>query len=139
MATIHRYLTDHPGQMTRILNLNERFIFFQLSPPQSGDIIPTGSLGYPLTTGRSVAMDAGYYPPGILGILTGRLPHFAKDGKVSWQPFSRLVTHQDSGAAIKGPHRLDLYMGSGQGAGQAAGIMKERGSFAILTPNLSLR
>lgn len=139
LATISDYLVRHPDQRQRILNLNERYIFFRLSDSGSGTTLPSGSLGYPLTPERSVALDATHYPPAILGMLTGIRPHFNKSANVSWQPFSRLVTNQDSGAAIKGPHRLDLYMGSGEQAGQAAGLMKEKGSFAILIPNLSLR
>ncbi|MDA3786429.1 MAG: 3D domain-containing protein, partial [Deltaproteobacteria bacterium] len=87
----------------------------------------------------SVAMDDSHYPPGIMGILTSRRPFFDKEGRLSWQPFGRLVTHQDSGAAIKGRHRLDLYMGSGPQNGQAAGLMKEEGNFVMLIPNLSFQ
>jgi membrane-bound lytic murein transglycosylase A len=139
LASIQAYLTAHPEQKQRILHSNQRYIFFRLSDPESADIVPSGSLGLPLTAGRSVAMDSQFYPPGILGVLTGQRPHVMNTGEVSWLPFQRLVTHQDSGAAIKGSHRLDLYMGTGQQAGQAAGLMKEKGSFAILIPNLSLR
>lgn len=139
LATIRHYLASHTKDRDRILNRNKRYIFFRLSAPKQGEIRPTGSLGYPLTTGRSVAMDSSQYPAGILGYLTGRRPHVSETGEVSWQAFSRLVTHHDSGAAITGRHRLDLYMGNGQQAGQAAGLMKERGDFAILIPNLSLR
>jgi membrane-bound lytic murein transglycosylase A len=139
LATISDYLARHPDQRQRILNQNERYIFFRLSDPEAGTTLPSGSLGYPLTPDRSVALDAAHYPPGILGMLTGIRPHLNKSAKISWQPFSRLVTHQDSGAAIKGPQRLDLYIGSGEQAGQVAGLMKEKGSFAILIPNLSLR
>lgn len=139
LATIHRYLSDHPQQRERILNLNERFIFFRLIAPEAAELAPRGSLGSPLTPGRSVAMDGSHYPPGIMGILTSRRPFFDKEGRLSWQPFGRLVTHQDSGAAIKGRHRLDLYLGSGPQNGQAAGLMKEEGNFVMLIPNLSFQ
>lgn len=141
MASIRHYLINHPQDVSQILHSNERFIFFKLEEPSLKDdkVLPSGSLGYPLTPGRSVAMDADHYPPGTLGILTSRIPHFNKEGSISWQPMSRLVTHQDSGAAIKGPHRLDLYLGDAPGADKVAGVMKEKGNFTILIPNLSLR
>ncbi len=139
LATIKAYLGTHPEESTHILHQNERYIYFSLREAVSGETLPTGSLGYALTPGRSVAMDSNHYPPGILGIMTGRIPQFNGGADFSWQPFSRLVTHQDSGAAIKGPHRLDLYLGIGKMAGQQAGLMKEKGTFAILIPNLSLR
>ncbi|MEN8258153.1 MAG: MltA domain-containing protein [Thermodesulfobacteriota bacterium] len=139
LASIRNYLNGHPEQRDRILHHNERYIFFRLNTPEPGKILPTGSLGCPLTPGRSVAMDASHYPPGILGVLTSSRPVLNKNSKVAWQPFTRLVTHQDSGAAIEGAHRLDLYMGVGRKAGGKAGVMKEKGRFAILIPNLSLR
>lgn len=139
LATIRAYLSNHPAEQQEILQHNERYIFFSLSEPGTGDIQARGSLGLPLTNGRSVAMDDGHYPPGLLGILSSRLPHPTADNRVERRPFSRLVTHQDSGAAIKGRHRLDLYLGQGDEAGRYAGEMKESGTFTILIPNLSFQ
>ncbi len=139
LASIRKYLTENPDQRKRILHCNERFIFFRLSTPELNEFVPSGSLGFPLTPGRSVAMDDRHYPPGILGVLTSSQPVLNKKGDLLWQKFTRLVTHQDSGAAIAGAHRLDLYMGIGREAGRKAGLMKEKGTFMILIPNLSFQ
>jgi membrane-bound lytic murein transglycosylase A len=134
LATIKTYLQRHPEQQQEIFNRNERFIYFRLVEPADSEPLPAGSLGLPLTPGRSVALDDHHYPPGVLGLVTGLLPQPLASGEVSPRPFRRLVTHHDSGAAITGPHRLDLYLGSGAAAGEVAGRMKDAGSFMLLIP-----
>ncbi|PLX48416.1 MAG: transglycosylase [Desulfobulbaceae bacterium] len=139
LSTIRAYLTNHPEEQRAILQHNERYIFFGLSEPDADGIQARGSLGLPLTEGRSAAMDDAHYPPGLLGILSSTLPHPTAAHRVQRRPLNRLVVHQDSGAAIKGKDRLDLYLGQGDEAGRYAGEMKERGTFTILIPNLSFR
>lgn len=134
LATIKAYLQRHPEQQQEIFNHNERFIYFRLNDPADPEVLPAGSLGLPLTPGRSVALDNHHYPPGVLGIVTGLLPRASGEG--SRRAFRRLVTHHDSGAAITGPHRLDLYLGSGAEAGEVAGQMNDQGSLMILIPRL---
>ncbi len=121
---IRHYLRQHPAEQDRILFHNSRYIFFRVV--SAG---PLGSLGVPLTPGRSIAVDPNWYPPGALGFIRTTKPHLDKDGQVSWQPFSRFVALQDRGAAITGPGRADIYWGSGPQP--EAGLMAQRGELYI--------
>ena len=121
---IRHYLRQHPAEQDRILFHNSRYIFFRVV--SAG---PLGSLGVPLTPGRSVAIDPNWYPSGALGFIRTTKPHLEEDGQVSWQPFSRFVALQDRGAAITGPGRADIYWGSGPQP--EAGLMAQRGELYI--------
>lgn len=121
---IRHYLRQRPAEQDRILFQNSRYIFFRVV--SAG---PLGSLGVPLTPGRSIAVDPNWYPPGALGFIRATKPHLEEDGQVSWQPFSRFVALQDRGAAITGPGRADIYWGSGPQP--EAGLMAQRGQLYI--------
>jgi len=128
LQSIYSFLRDHPEEQETLLNLNPSYIFFQ--EVQGG---PFGSLGLPLTPGRSIAMDLKIFPPAGLIWLRGVKP--ALDNQVqiqSWLPFGRWVCIQDSGGAIKGPTRLDLYWGNGEEAEMAAGHLHHQGSLFVL-------
>ena len=78
-------------------------------------------------------MDKKLYPYGALGFLIARKPVLNERGKIiEWKNFSRFVINQDTGSAIKGPGRMDLYFGVGELAGQAAGHYHERGKIFFL-------
>ncbi len=132
-VTIERiriFLQQNPGQAEEIYNANERYIFFRPLPESEG---PLGALGVPLTPGRSIATDLTIFPPGALAYLISRQPVFDEAGRmVGWKPLRRLVCNQDTGAAMKGPSRVDLFFGSGEKAGKAAGEMREEGRVYIL-------
>lgn len=128
MDSIRAYLEQHPEDLDLILHQNESFIFFGWSPPGPA----VGSLNQPLTAGRSVAADQGVYPPGSIVFLKSQRPLVDKGQVVGWQPMQRLLTVQDTGAAIKGPGRLDIFWGTGDQAGLEAGQMKEAGEVAFL-------
>ena len=121
---IRHYLRQYPAEQDRILFHNSRYIFFRVV--SAG---PLGSLGVPLTPGRSIAVDPNWYPPGALGFIRATKPHLEENGQVSWQPFSRFVALQDRGAAITGPGRADIYWGSGPQP--EAGLMAQRGELYI--------
>ena len=121
---IRRYLQRHPTEQDMILFQNSRYIFFRVV--SAG---PLGSLGVPLTPGRSIAIDPGWYPPGAVGFIRTTKPRLNGTGQVSWQPFSRFVALQDRGAAITGPGRADIYWGSGPQP--EAGLMAQRGELYI--------
>ena len=121
---IRHYLRRHPAEQDRILFHNRRYIFFRVV--SAG---PLGSLGVPLTPGRSIAVDPNWYPPGAVGFIRATRPHLQENGQVSWQPFSRFVALQDRGAAITGPGRADIYWGSGPQP--EAGLMAQRGELYI--------
>jgi membrane-bound lytic murein transglycosylase A len=128
LQTIYAYLKEHPEEQASIMNLNPSYIFFQ--EVQRG---PYGSLGLPLTPARSVAADLKIFPPAGLAWLNGWKPVLDDQGQVrSWIPFGRWVCIQDSGGAIKGPGRLDLFWGNGEEAEIAAGNLRHKGDFYIL-------
>jgi len=130
MSTIRDYLTAHPEEMDRILDHNTKYVFF--SADSSG---PSGSVGVPLSAGRSLATDPAYYPPGALAYIDTEEPVLADDGKpTEWKKIKRFVLNQDSGEAISGPSRADLFWGSGDEAGQVAGWMKQNGSLYFIAP-----
>lgn len=124
IPTIRDYIDTHPAEQQRILQHNPRFIFFSW-----GDgLPPRGSLGKPLTAGRSIAIDRKALPDGLFGWLETSRPVVDAGGTIlSWQPMRRFVLPQDSGAAIEGPGRVDFFWGSGSYAETAASSMKEKG------------
>jgi membrane-bound lytic murein transglycosylase A len=95
---------------------------------------PVGSLGVPVTPGRTIATDARIFPPGALAFVRAERPVRQPDGTVVWRPVSRFVVNQDTGGAIRGPGRVDLFWGRGDEAALAAGLMKERGRLFFLAP-----
>ena len=128
MDSIRHYIDQHPAERDLILHQNDSFIFFHWSPP--GPAI--GNLGQELTPGRSIAADQRSYPPGSLVFLDSRRPVMV-DGQVTeWKRMRRLVTIQDTGAALTGPGRIDVFWGTGEQAGQEAGQMKEDGMAYLL-------
>jgi membrane-bound lytic murein transglycosylase A len=129
IPAIRAYLRRHPEQQQRILQHNPRFIFFTRGDTRP----PKGSSGEVLTPGRSIAMDSSSLPGGTIGYLTSRRPVFDENGAISsWTPLNRLVFPQDSGAAIKGTGRVDIFWGNDDYAEQAANHMKEEGQLYFL-------
>jgi membrane-bound lytic murein transglycosylase A len=112
MESLKQYLRDHPSEREALLQRNERYIYFHTIGSEA-----IGSLGVPLTDGRSVAADPAVYPPGTLLFIRPR----EADPDIT----PRLVFVQDRGSAITGPGRLDLYLGTGDEAGRIAGPLQE--------------
>lgn len=131
MPRIVRYLKEHPEEQEAILHYNDSFVFFRWGDDAA--VGPLGCLGEPLTPGRSVALDQGCFPPGSLAFLTTRKPRVNAAGEiVGWEPLSRFVVNQDTGSAIVGAGRLDLFWGAGPYAEAAAGNMKHPGTLYFL-------
>lgn len=125
---IKKYLREHPGEMFDILSCNESYVFFRLV-----DAGPLGSLDVPVTPGRSIATDSSVFPKGAIAFIRVQKPVIDEHGNiVSWIPFSRFVLNQDTGGAIKGPGRVDLFCGRGNDAEIMAGHMKEKGELYFL-------
>jgi membrane-bound lytic murein transglycosylase A len=128
MQTIRHYLREHPTEIKRILHHNRKFIFFRWEPGE-----PQGSLGQILTPGRSIAIDRKSLPVGAVAYIITQRPVINSDGVVTnWEPLQRFVLPQDSGAAIQGSGRADVFWGSGVYAETAAGLMKEKGRLFFL-------
>ena len=120
---IRAWLKANPERAREIMNRNARYIFFR---PIDGEG-PVGALGVALTPGRSLAVDPAFMPLGAPMFLDTTWPGTDR-------PLRRLVVAQDTGSAIKGPVRGDLYWGSGEAALDQAGRMKEKGRYFLLLP-----
>ena len=128
MQGIKKYLREHPEEAREILNYNESYVFFRTV--EEG---PVGSVGVALTGGRSIATDPALFPRGALAFVKSRKPVIGPDGDIrSWVPFSRFVLNQDTGGAITGPGRVDLFCGRGREAEIMAGHLKEEGELYFL-------
>lgn len=134
LPAIKAYLEGHPREMPEILRRNERFIFFRMMDEKTpAHAQPPGSMGQPLTPGHSIALDQNCYATGALALLVTEQPVFGVKGAVKkWRRISRFVFNQDSGSAIKGRGRIDLFLGSGLRAEKTAGIMKQPGTLYFL-------
>lgn len=132
MQAIRDYLEHHPDEMETILYANPSYVFFKLE--ETG---PLGNLGRPLSPGRSIALDRHIFPPAVIGFVATEKPLLDAEGKIAkWIPMRRFVVNQDTGGAIKGPGRADLFWGNGPYAEQAAGHFKQMGElyFLVLKP-----
>jgi membrane-bound lytic murein transglycosylase A len=121
---IERYLhTLPPDEAQSVLFKNPSYVFFR---PLDGPAVT--SLGNAVFAGRTIATDGRYFPKGALAFLQFRRPVFASDigDEVSdWQPVSRFVFDQDTGGAIRGGGRADLFWGTGDVAKRFAGVIKD--------------
>jgi membrane-bound lytic murein transglycosylase A len=128
LKSIKNYLQEHPEEMSDILNHNESYVFFSIV--EEG---PRGSLNLTVTPGRTIATDSSLFPKGALAFIIAKKPVIDSDGNIiSWSRFSRFVLNQDTGGAITGPGRVDLYCGSGKYAEVMAGHLKEEGELYFL-------
>jgi len=134
MQAIRKYFQEHPDQLP-LLNENASYTFFRLE-----DDGPFGNIGVALTPGRSIATDAKIFPKGAPALVRTRKPVLNARGDVTgWAPFARLVFNQDTGGAIAGPGRVDLFWGGGPQAEAAAGRMKEPGELYFLLPHVETK
>jgi len=128
MQAIRGYLCSHPGSRDEIMWKNPSYVFFKWVSQG-----PVGSLGTILTPGRSMAADPGFHPRGALAFLVSEKPVYDDSGEIrKWEPFGRWVLNQDTGGAIKGPERIDLFCGTGEAAERIAGPMKQKGELYYL-------
>ena len=144
LQSIRDWLHDNPDKAETLMNSNPSYVFFQLrNDVKQG---PIGSLGVPLTSERSIAVDRKYISLGLPVWLETSVPEIPdedqsgitqdtkSDKPVKEEPFSRLVFAQDTGGAISGSARADLFWGRGQLAEEYAGRMKQPGKLFVLLP-----
>ena len=120
VAAIRAWAAAHPSEVPALLRVNRSFVFFRpldLDP----DLGPIGTAGCPVTPLRSLAVDPDHIPLGA--------PVW-----VEWQGEARLMIAQDTGGAIKGAGRGDIFFGTGAAAGEAAGALKCAGRLTALLP-----
>ncbi len=128
MQRIRAFMEKNPQDIERIFNHNESYVFFRLV-----DQGPIGAIEVPLTSGRCVATDLSLFPKAALAFIQSEKPSVGEDGTIqSWETFGRFVLNHDTGGAIRGPGRLDLFWGSGPYAETAAGHMKHEGTLYFL-------
>ena len=130
LQSIRDWLRAHPEAASDLMAHNPSYVFFTEVNGLDPEAGPLGSLGVPLTAGRSLAVDPAYIPLGAPVWLDTTAP--AGDGREV--PLRRLVIAQDTGGAIKGPIRGDVFWGAGDVAGEIAGRMKSEGGYVLLLP-----
>jgi len=118
-----------------VLHQNPSVVFFREITTLPAAQGPLGSMGLPLTAGRSVAIDPRYVSPGSLVFMTTRVPKPGAPPRDPGIAFQRLMIAQDTGTAITGPHRSDIFFGTGAEAGEVAGRMRSDGTMFVLMPN----
>lgn len=127
MPAIREYLRTHPDDVVPLLNQNPSYVFFRM------DMGPSiGNINVPLTPGRSIATDSKLLPKGALAFIETQKPVIENGAIKEWAPFTRFVLNQDTGGAIRGPGRVDLFWGQGQEAELAAGYMQQEGKLYFL-------
>ena len=132
MQAIRTWLMLHPERTDEVLHQNESVVFFK---KETGG--PYGSIGVELTPLRSLATDSRVFPRGGLCFLSTQIPDRVNINPLKeWKEASFFVMNQDTGGAIKGPGRADIFFGNDLYARYAAGHMNSRGSlyFIVLNP-----
>ncbi len=124
MAGIRAWLAANPAARDALLAMNPRYVFFRRLPEDAP--FPVGTLGSQLVAEASVAVDPAQVPLGALVRLETRLA----DGT----PFRRLLVAADTGAAIRGANRFDIYFGEGEAAGRRAGAQQAEATATLLLP-----
>ena len=120
-----------PKAARELMNENPRYIYFTEQSIQTGEG-PQGAMRVPLTGMGAIAVDPRYHPYGSLVWLETTLP--LRPGDFRGQKTGLLVAAQDTGSAIKGPLRADLFFGSGDEAGERAGVQKHRAKWTVFLP-----
>lgn len=135
MQAIRQWLLDNPNAVNDLLNSNSSYIFF-IARENKNEDGPLGSLGVALTAQRSIAVDRRSIPLGSPVWLSTQLPNLPKtrDNTLKDNSFAQLVFAQDTGGAIKGNARADLFWGSGEEAEYYAGKMRQSGLLYLLIP-----
>ena len=123
-----KYFEQNPDKLDKYIPRNNRFIFFR----ETDGKLPTGNLGVPVTGDRSIATDKSIMPPGALALIVAPIPDVRNTGEIETTVVSRYVLDQDTGSAIKGAGRVDIFLGSGETAGKRAGRLNGSGNLFYL-------
>ena len=129
LANVKAWLRKNPKMGRRAMWRNKSFIFFREIPALTGKLGPIGAQGIPLIGGRSLAVDRRHYRLGLPIYLS--VPNLRKDGH---RNLRRLMIAQDTGTAIKGARRGDIFWGSGDKALDIAARTHHKGEFFVLLP-----
>jgi membrane-bound lytic murein transglycosylase A len=124
MQAIRAWLAAHPDEAAGLMAQNPSYVFFREMAGEG----PVGAEGVVLMPGRSLAVDRSFLPLGV-PLWLDAADDAAPDGHLR-----RLVVAQDTGGAIRGPVRGDVFWGYGKEAAERAGMMKDRGTYYLLLP-----
>ncbi|WXC80090.1 MltA domain-containing protein [Bradyrhizobium septentrionale] len=130
MQKIREWMEQNPDGANELRRSNRSYVFFRHVPLSDKDEA-VGAQGVPLTPGRSIAVDKALHVYGTPFFIAGELPI---DSEQSKTPFHRLMIAQDTGSAIVGPARADLYFGAGADAGKVSGRLRHNMQFVMLVP-----
>ena len=130
LERIREWMRANPQSAEEVRRQNRSFVFFRIAG-LSDDREVVGAQGVPLTPGRSIAVDNSLHVYGTPFFIQASLP---LDSEKRTAGFDRLMIAQDTGSAIVGPARADIYWGAGDPAGHIAGRLRHPGKFAMLVP-----
>jgi membrane-bound lytic murein transglycosylase A len=128
MPIILDYFRKHPQDLNIYIPRDQSFVFFQETHGKPAQ----GSISVPLTPERSIATDKSLMPPGALALIRAPFPYINKSNKIENRLVSRYVLDQDTGGAIKGAGRVDYFLGTGEAAGERAGVTVSNGQLFYL-------
>jgi membrane-bound lytic murein transglycosylase A len=128
LPVLIQYFEQNPTDLDLYIPRNNRFVFFQ----ETRGAAAIGSLGVPVTAERSIATDKSLMPPGALALIHTQIPSMNPTGELEPRLVSRFVLDQDTGGAIRGAGRVDIFMGTGDGAGDRAGLINGTGQLYYL-------
>jgi membrane-bound lytic murein transglycosylase A len=132
MQSIRAWLLEHPAEAQQLMNTNASYVFFEEQPIGDPSLGAAGAQGVPLTPEASLAVDLTVHALGIPVWLDTIAPD--PDATKPARPFQRLLVMQDTGGAIRGPVRGDVYWGYSGDAGSVAGRMRSEGRVTVLLP-----
>jgi membrane-bound lytic murein transglycosylase A len=130
MQRIRDWMDQNPDGAKELRRQNRSYVFFREVNLSDKDEA-VGAQGVPLTPGRSIAVDKALHVYGTPFFIEGELPIESDQSKT---PFRRLMVAQDTGSAIVGPARADIYFGAGADAGKVSGRLRHNARFVILIP-----
>jgi len=125
------YFQQYPEALSEYLPRNRSYVFFR----ETNGAQATGSIGVPVTADRSIATDKSLMPPGALAMIRTQIPFPAANGGLEKRLVNRFVLDQDTGGAIIGAGRVDIFLGTGEVAGDRAGIVTDTGELYYLLLN----
>jgi membrane-bound lytic murein transglycosylase A len=130
LASLKAWLRHDSARGLDVMRRNRSFIFFQLVEDFDPDLGPIAGAGVPLTPLRSIAIDRTMWAYGLPFWIDAELPWVDETPR----PFRQLTIAQDTGSAIVGAARADLFFGSGDRAGARAGAIRHPAEFVVLLP-----
>ena len=130
LATLKAWLRRDNDRGLALMRRNRSFVFFKLVEDFDARLGPIAGAGVPLTPLRSIAIDRAIWSYGLPFWIDAELPWVDETPR----PFRRLMIAQDTGSAIVGAARADLYFGGGDAAGERAGAIRHRADFIVLMP-----